>query len=71
MDASEKILLLRIMHLYPEYDYLFLFDHSSGYDKQRKDGLNVKKKTRSDGGLQQKMRDTLIKQRTGLSRTLP
>jgi hypothetical protein len=31
-----------IMHLYPEYDYLFLYDHSSGHDKQREDGLNVK-----------------------------
>jgi hypothetical protein len=32
-----------IMHLHPVYDYLFLFDHSSGHDEQREDGLNVKK----------------------------
>jgi hypothetical protein len=30
-----------IMYLYPEYDYIFFFDHSSGHDKQREDGLNV------------------------------
>jgi hypothetical protein len=24
-----------IMHLYPEYDYLFLLHNSSGHDKQR------------------------------------
>jgi hypothetical protein len=32
-----------IMHLYPEYEYLFLFDHSSCHDKQTEDGLNIKK----------------------------
>ena len=26
----------------PQFDYLFLFDHSCGHDKQREDGLNVK-----------------------------
>jgi hypothetical protein len=32
-----------LKHLYPQHDFLFLFDHSSGHDKQRDDGLNVKK----------------------------
>ena len=32
-----------LQHLFPQYEYLFLFDHSSGHDKQREDGLNVKK----------------------------
>ena len=27
--------------LYPQYDFLFMFDHSYGHDKQRADGLNV------------------------------
>jgi hypothetical protein len=54
-----------MMHLYPEYDYLLLFDHSSGNNKQREDGLNVKKKTRSFGGMQRKMRDTVIKRERG------
>ncbi len=52
-------------HLYPQYDYLFLFDHSSGHDKQREDGLNVKKMTKSFGGSQRKMRNTLIKKEKG------
>jgi hypothetical protein len=47
--------------LYPEHDYLFLFDHSSGHDKQREDGLNVKKISKSFGWTQRKMRNTLIK----------
>jgi hypothetical protein len=50
-----------LKHLYPEYDYLFLFDHSSGHDKQREDGLNVKMMTKSFDGTQRKMRNTLIK----------
>ncbi len=32
-----------IMPLYPEYEHLFQFDHSSGHNKQREDGLNIKK----------------------------
>ena len=52
-------------HLYPQYDYLFLFDHSSGHDKQREDRLNVKKMTKSFGGSQRKMRNTLIKKEKG------
>ena len=27
--------------LYPKIDFIFLFDHSRGHDKQREDGLNV------------------------------
>jgi hypothetical protein len=45
-----------IKHLYAEYDYLFLFDHSSGHDEQREDGLTVKKMARSYGGTQHKLR---------------
>jgi hypothetical protein len=54
-----------LKHLNPEYDYLFLFDHSSGHDKQREDGLNVKNMTKSFGGTQRKMRNTLIKREKG------
>ena len=28
---------------FPQYDYLFLFDHSCRHDKQREDGLNATK----------------------------
>ncbi len=27
--------------LYPQYDFLFLFDHSCSHDKQQPNGLNV------------------------------
>jgi hypothetical protein len=42
-----------------------LFDHSSGHDKQREDGLNVKKMTKSFGGTQRKMRNILKKREKG------
>jgi hypothetical protein len=48
-----------LQHIYPQYSYLFLFDHSSSHDKQREDGLNVKKMTKSFGGTQRKMRDII------------
>ncbi len=51
-----------LKHLYPQYDCLFLFDHSSGHDKQREDGLNVKKMTKSFVGIQREMRNTPINQ---------
>jgi hypothetical protein len=51
-----------ITNLYPQYDFLFLVDHSSGHDKQREDGLNVTRMTRNFGGTQRKVRNTLIKQ---------
>ena len=51
---------------YPQYDFLFLFDHSCGHDWQREDGLNVEKMSRSFGGrAQRKMRETTIKQSQG------
>ena len=51
---------------YPQYDFLFLFDHSCGHDRQREDGLNVEKMSKSFGGrAQRKMRETKIKQSQG------
>jgi hypothetical protein len=46
--------------LYPEYDYLFLFNHSSGHDKQRPDGLCASRMTKGFGGAQPKMRPSVI-----------
>ena len=51
--------------LYPQYDYVFLFDHSCGHDKQREDGLNVQKMGKSYGGKQPAMRDTVISKKDG------
>ena len=46
--------------LYPQIEFLFLFDHSCGHDKQREDGLNVNSMSESYGGKQRKMRNTKI-----------
>ena len=35
--------------LVPQFDYLFLFDHSCGHDKHREDGLNIKNMTKLGG----------------------
>jgi hypothetical protein len=51
--------------LLPEYDYLFLFDHSYGHDRQREDGLNVERMIKSYGGKQAILCNTLIKQEKG------
>jgi len=34
-----------LKYLYPQYDFLLLFDHSCSHDKQREDGLNVENTT--------------------------
>ena len=42
-----------VMHaLYPDYDVLFLFDHSCGHDRQREDGLNVENMSKNYRGNQ-------------------
>jgi len=48
-----------------DYDYLFLFDHSSGHDKQQENGLNANKMTKNYGGAQRAMRSTHIAQQQG------
>ena len=51
--------------LYPQYDYLFVFDHSCGYDKQREYGLNAENMSKSYGGKQSLLHTTLIKEASG------
>ena len=46
--------------LYPTYDICVLFDHSSGHDKKKKDGLNISGINKLWGGSQNMMRDSLI-----------
>ena len=46
--------------LFPHCEYLFLFDHSNGHDRQREDALNPNKMNKEWGGSQPKMRDTKI-----------
>ena len=46
--------------LHPEFDFLFLFDHSCGHDRQRPDGLSVTKVNKTAGGVHPKMRESKI-----------
>jgi hypothetical protein len=51
---------------YPQNGFIFLFGHSCGHDRQREDGLNVEKMSKSYGGrAQRKMHKTKIKQSQG------
>ena len=54
---------LKIMYL--GWDFVFLFDHSSGHAKQRPDGLNAAKMNKSFGGKSPEMRQTLIAKEEG------
>ena len=38
--------------LYPQFDFLFLFDHSCRHNRQKEDGLNVEQMTKFYGGAQ-------------------
>ena len=55
---------LRTLH--PSFDIVFLFDHSCGHDRQREDGLNVRKMNKGFGKNQPKMHSTEIKDKTYL-----
>jgi hypothetical protein len=44
--------------LYPQYGYVFMFDHSSGHARKRTNGLNANSMNKSFGGVQPKMRET-------------
>jgi hypothetical protein len=46
--------------LWPEFEYVFLFDHSCGHDRQRPDGLTTTGLNKGFGGAQPRMRDTKI-----------
>jgi hypothetical protein len=46
--------------LWPNFDFLFLFDHSGGHDRRRPDGLNTKSLNKGFSGAQAKMRDSKI-----------
>ena len=61
-----------VMHaLYPDYNVLFLFNHSCGYDRQRDDGLNVENMSKNYRGKQSLLRPTLIREEAGYLGTYP
>jgi hypothetical protein len=47
--------------LYPQYDFLFLFDHSCGHDRMPEDALKVEGMNKGFGGEQNKMKASIIK----------
>jgi hypothetical protein len=51
--------------LYPDYDLLFLFNHSCGHDKQQPNGLNAENMSKYYGGQQSFFWSTIIKQEKG------
>jgi len=57
--------------LYPEFNYLFLFDHSCGYDRQREDGLNVENMPKVFSGKQSNLWHTLTNEERGYLWSFP
>lgn len=51
--------------LHPEFDFVFLFDHSCGHDRGRVDGLNVSEMNSGYGGTQRFMHPTKIEAEKG------
>ena len=51
--------------LYPQFGFLFLFEHSCGHDRQKEDGLNVENINKEFGGAQWKLHNTTIKKQQG------
>ena len=51
--------------LYPQFDFLFLFDHSCRYNRQKEDGLNVENMNKEFGGAQQKLCNSTIQEQQG------
>jgi hypothetical protein len=62
MQTEDCIDWLKI--LYPQFDYIFLFDHSSGHAKKCADGLNMTLMNRGYGG-ENDMRSTTIEKAEG------
>ena len=51
--------------LYPHFDFAFLFDHSQGHAKKLVNGLDAYSMNRGYGGVQPRMRESIIKQEDG------
>ena len=62
-QLEDVIDVLKEMH--PAYLFVFLFDHSSGHAKQRKDGLNAGRMNKLYGGKVPAMRVTKIEKADG------
>jgi hypothetical protein len=51
--------------LYPQFDFAFLFDHSQGHAKKLPDGLDAYSMNKGYGGIQTRMRESVIKEENG------
>ena len=49
-----------LFHTHPQFDFLFLLDHSNGHDRMRPNGLNLNKLNIRHGGKQPQMRDSIL-----------
>ena len=49
-----------LSHTHPQFEYLFLFDHSNGHDRLQPQGLSISKISIKHGGKQPIMRDSLL-----------
>jgi hypothetical protein len=49
-----------VKNLWPQSDYVFLFEHSCGHDRRRPDGLATKSLNKGFGGAQTNMRELKI-----------
>jgi hypothetical protein len=51
--------------IYPQYDYLFIFDNSCWYDEQQPNGLNAESMPKLYGGKQSYFHDSKIQKEQG------
>jgi hypothetical protein len=49
-----------LKELHPNFDFIFLFDHSNGHDRMKPDGLNYRRVSKNFGGKQPKMRSSVL-----------
>ena len=69
IQFEDAVDVLQVMH--PTFDFVFLFDHSSGHAKQQPDGLNHHWMNRTFGGKATRMRDTIIEGKEGYLGNFP
>ena len=49
-----------LVNIFPDFDFAFLFDHSSGHARKQKDGLNEKNMNFEWGGVAPHMHETVV-----------
>ena len=58
VQLEDCIDVLHVLH--PDFDFIFLFDHSNGHDRLQPDGLNLNRVSVKFGGKQPKMRTSKL-----------